>query len=503
LQKLRDHLWRQVEAMRLEFPEQRSAWGADSQLVAILCGRRSGKTKGGCEQMVIEAATSPGGRFLYLNSTHEECEKLAWYGLKNDGMAALCSRLTGLDGQPLRVKINSAKLQLHFLDVDSWIYLKGADQDAKIRKALGLAYNKVWWDEAQKIPTALTGTIREVLMPALLDVGGSFFLSGTPVRNMAGLFYDATRHDLKRRREWSMFKWNLLQNPFFGATEEERLQRGMIGLQNLLGGPDIAPLDGPIMRREGYGEWTHEDAAYVYWIHKVAQKSSLYYAPDRRQPNGFPDLERAMQDLPGFGKVHYFTALGADIGYSPDPFSFCVWAWNLQDENIYEIGTWKETRLDSEQQAAVLRRVRDIVNPCVAVADAGGSARPSVAGWEKEWMDRYGLPITPAKKNNKNGAIERYNADIVRGRMRFREGSPLVEELEAVQWATVRSSTGLLVEDPTIPNDIADASLYGHRGAYHHRYEVPEERPDPGTAEWAAREEARMRLQAEQAAEYD
>lgn len=490
LQRLRDHLWSQLETVRLPFAEQRAAWSDDATLVAILCGRRSGKTKGGCEQMVVEAATTPGGRFLYLNSTREECLNLAWHGLRLDGMASLVQRLTGLDGEPLNVVLNESRLTIHFPDVGSWIFLKGADDEKGVRKRLGLAYHRVWWDEAQKIPTKLSKTVNEVLMPALLDFkGAKFTITGTPVRQMSGLFFDATFRDLEKRfSKWALHQWNLLANPAFGATVEERMQNGMLKLQDLYGGPDVVPLDSPLMMREGFGLWTHEDAAFTYAVHRAKHK--LTYAPDRRLPTGFPDFRAALEDLPGWGSVEYFTGLGADIGYSPDPFAICAIAWNLHDECVYELGSWADTKLDSDDQAACLRRVREIIRPCVAVADAGGSARPAVAGWEKEWIRRYNIPIEAAQKAHKNGAIERYNADILRGRWKYREGSPLLAQLKLIQWLTTRSATGLLIEDPTIANDIADASVYIHRGAYHFRVgEEPPPRPPPGTPEALQREE--------------
>lgn len=495
MQRLREHYRAQLRGDRLEFPEQLAAWTDTSRLRAFRCSRRAGKTKGGCEEFVIKAATTPGGRFLYINTTADECERIAWFGLKNDGMAAIAGRLVDQRGQPVAVRLNQQKLNIYFPEVDSWIYLKGADDEAEVRKALGLAYHEVWWDEAQKIPTKLSPTIREVLMPALLDFRGRFTLTGTPVRNMAGMFFDATRGDAKRRTEWSLHHWNLLDNPFFGADREERMRRGMLDLQWLLGGEEVAPLDGPIMRREGWGYWTAEDAAFTYAINKV-DADKLTFAPARRLPNGFPDFRAALTDLPGWGDVEYFTGVGADIGFDPDPFAICAVAWNLRDPNLYELGSWSSKRLDSDQQAAILRQVREVIHPCVAVADAGGSARPTVAGWEKEWVRRYGIPVEPVQKSHKHGAIERFNADILRGRWRFREGSPLIEQLAEVQWASTRTASGRLIEDPSIPNDVADAALYVHRGAYHFRYREEEPPPPPvGTPEYDAKEEAEILAQ--------
>ena len=46
--------------------------------------------------------------------------------------------------------------------------------------------------------------------------------------------------------------------------------------------PDVAALDSPIMLREGFGQWTHEDAAYVYAFHR-AKQDRMFYARQRNR----------------------------------------------------------------------------------------------------------------------------------------------------------------------------------------------------------------------------
>jgi hypothetical protein len=484
------------------FPEQRAFYQSRARRTAALCSRRAGKSRGGNADMVRLAAKTPHGRFLYINETRAEAKRLAWYGARGDGMASLAER------NKLPVELNLTELTIRFPAIDSWIYLLGADDEAGVRKALGVPYHKVWWDEAQKIPPKLTQTILEVLMPTLLDYGGQFQLTGTPSRQMNGLFYDVTRGDAKAAKGWDVHRWTLLDNPFFGATREERFTRGLLGLQELFGGADVAPLDSPIMRREGSGQWTHEDAAYVYKVHQVAE-SKLYYAPARVQPGGvtlnaigdgggpfevfrLPDLQKALADLPGWGNQEYWFALGADIGFHPDPFAFVLWAWSAKSAELFEVASWRQTHLDSNQQAAILRWVCDQIPVGIVVADASNPARPAVAGWSKGWQDRYGIAVQEAKKADKYGAIDVLNADMARGLIRLREGGLLYEEMAVLQWASVVSSSGRLVEDPTLVNDCCDAGLYAHRTAYHHRFRPDEVKPPPGSDEALLVEETEL-----------
>jgi hypothetical protein len=519
------------------FPQQRAFYNDGSRLTAALCGRRAGKTRGACLSMLLEGASTRNGRFLYLNLTRAECMKLAWHGLRGDGMYSLVMKLK------LPAVCNATNLSIHFPQMDSWIYLMGADDEAGVRKALGLAYHLVHWDEAQGIPPKLEPTITSVLLPTLLDYGGRFRLTGTPVRNMSGLFYNVTRRDGKQLNRWSVHRWNMLDNPFFGRAVQDytgkwyvngkdgrrvdgpfkaedecaesvratRMTDGVLDLQDLFGGPEAAPLDSPIMRREAFGNWVTEDALFVYDVHKV-ERSRLIYAPARwrsimlRVPrmNGeaveieeipipnFPDIMRAIEDLPGYPNRDYFFGLAADIGFSPDPFAFSLGAWSMKDPALYEVGTWTSTELDAPVQAAVLRYLCDLVHVGVVAADAGGSVLATVKGWSREWSSRYGIPFDEMEKSNKNAAIQACNGDIVRGQYRLRDGSPLIEQFSSVQWSPSRTGTGKFVEDPTIPNDACDAGLYLHRRSFQHRYRPPEARPEVGSPEYDAATERKM-----------
>ena len=478
-----------VEAFTEEwFPEQRAFYDDSARLIAALCGRRAGKTRGGNKHFLRSAMRQHHGRFLYLNSTLGECRRLAWHGARGDGMASLVESLK------LPATLNATELTIHFPAIDSWIYLRGADDEAAVRNALGLPYHEVWWDEAQKIPPKLAPVIRDVLMPTLLDYKGRFRLTGTPVRNMVGLFYSVTRPEVgKRMRGWSVHEWNLLSNPFFGADRDERHQRGMLDLQELLGGPEVAPLDSPTMLREGFGKWIHEDANHVYPVHAV-KRDQLCYAPARWGQNGMPDVPTALADLPEWGKRDYFCALGVDLGYSPDPFAWVLWAWSLRDPVLYEVASWKRTELDSDEQVAIMRGIRETVPLAITTADAGGGGKQVVSGWSKKWMERYGLPIIEAKKppGYKNPAIEQLGSDVRRGNVRVRDGGMWLAEAEQHQWSSVMSATGKLVEDPTTPNHCLDAGLYAHRESYHHRFREEQLTPQPGTAEFLEREEEQL-----------
>jgi hypothetical protein len=501
-----------------QFGEQRAFWSSQRQLSAAICSRRAGKSRGGNEEWVERAWRQQHGRYLYINATRAEAMRIAWTGARGDGMLPLAKGL----GVP--IKVNNTELSICFTDIDSWIYLLGVDDEASVDKALGTPWHGVWWDEAQKIPTKFSSKIREALLPALLDYGGHLKLTGTADRKMSGLFYDVTRTEsAKRAPGWDVHHWTLLHNPYWGRAKQIngqwfvvwryddvihsgphavgeiqaavlgcRHQQGLIGLQTLLGGSDVAPLDSSIMRRQGGGIWTKEDSNFVYDVNKVPE-GKLCYAPHRLRPDNFVDVVAALKDLEGDWREYHF-AMGADLGYN-DPFTFTLWGWHPYRPFLDEIVSWKRDGLDSDEQNKCLQDVREHVAIGVIDADAGGIGKQVVKGWSKQWVEKYGLPIREAEKQHKLTAIQNMNTDIVKGVVRFREGSPVLEEMRELQWATLVDGTGKMVEDPTMPNDSCDGALYGHRRACQYRWRPEDAPPPPRTPEAYAREERELEEQ--------
>lgn len=506
-----------VDSLTTEwFPEERAFFDDPAQLSAAECGRRAGKTRGVVRDHLRDLLTIPDYRGLYLNSTRPEAERLAWIGNRGDGFKPLIERMK------LPLKLDNTDLTIHNPATDGWMHLRGADDEAELRKRLGTPYHKVTWDEWQKIPPKLSLSIREVFFPSLLDYGGKFRGTGTPTRQMTGIAWDVTRPELeKRTKGWSVHHWTLLDNPYFGRAKQIRHQtyvvwgakdevvsgphpaneleaavqgcrwtKGILALQHLYGGPDVAPIDSPIMQREAFGRWVREDAAYVYHVHKVPT-SQLWYARPRVRDDGFPDIPKALADLPWNWRDAFFS-MGVDLGYYPDPFAFVLWAWHPHDRRLHEVASWKQTHLTSDEQMDAIKAVREHVGIGLVVADAGGPARGTVKGWSKEWVERYGLPILEAEKQHKNTAIEVMNGDIVTHGVRLREDSELYAEMAELQWATIVSATGRQVEDPTLANHCCDGALYAHRHSYQYRSRPEDIAPKVGSPEWALREESAL-----------
>lgn len=489
-----------AELRSFYYPKQRAFFTSPHRRRATRKTRRAGASAGGCHELLARAIEHAGYRATYCNSTRAEVRSIAWesdtqnglldllrrYGTPITGRATAWFRLGGVE-----VEVREQELALNFSNgsrIDSF----AADDARAMDKVRGRAKHLFWIDEAQKF-RFLGRFVYSVATPALADFEGEVWLTGTPDRDCAGLFYEVTNEE-HPADGWEVHSMAVVDNPRFGATPEARWAR--TAAQALIDNGWTE--DEPDFQREWLARWVREDARWVYAAHAVP-RHELVYAPPRLAADGFPDLAAALADLPGAAEGReYFLAMGADLG-TRDAFALVVWAWSLRDPVLYELASWKRTGLDYDAMAGYLRAVREQVVVGLVVADAGGGGKPAVMGWSAAWMDRYGVPIIEAIKTNKAIAINQLNTDTRRRRIRLREGSVLLEEWLAHRWAPLRSATGLPVEDPTTPNHASDAGLYAFRESYHHRYREPLPVPEVGSDAWLAAQEREH----EEALDYD
>ena len=488
------------------FPEQRRFYDSSARLLAALCGRRAGKTRGLAAHFIREATTKRGARLLYINHTLDECRRLFWIGNAQDGVYSLVQR------HRLSAVPDRTRLTLTFPDTDSTIELRGAKDEVELSKALGAAYTEIAWDEAQKIRPTMAPTIREVLMPTLLDHAGRLRYTGTANRQQSGLFWELSQPEVKDRTPgFEIHQWNMLANPHFGYgkrhadgswwvyalkkptpasgphTEADidaavAAARMKYGIQQLADDYGV-PVDSPIVQREGFGRWCSEDDAYVYMVRKAKDP---FYAPARMRDDGFPDILACLADLPGDWREYTFS-MGGDLGFR-DAFALHCWAWHYRDPNLYEVFSWKREGLDSDQQFNAIKEVRAILPLGQIVVDAGGIGLQVSTAWSKVFVERYGLPIVPAEKHQKDSFQAVYNTDIASSRCKFREGGETFDEMMKLCWSKLITGSGKQIEDPTQDNHCCDASLYSHRASYQYRYLPKDTLPAAGSREHYQRE---------------
>lgn len=446
-------------------------------LVAVLCTRRAGKSRSAIRRLLRRALTVRGYRGVYVNTTKDECRAIAWVGVNGDGFKPLIDKLNAAAGEELAT-VNNTTLTITIKKLDAQIQLIGADDEAAINKLRGRAFHDVVIDEAQKMPH-IAAFVWSVLGPAMLDFRGTIVLCGTPGKLCFGLFFDVTKEG-STAGNWERICWSVLDNPHFGATRATRYERTVAVYLAETG----RTVDDPDVRREFFAEWVQADANYVYPVHAVAP-DVLRFAPARYLPNGAIDWRAALDDLPRDSagrRLDWRFVVGADLGYSPDPFAVVVWAWCDELFELFELGSWKQEKLIPDAQAEVLKDLRELLQPVAMVADAGGIGKAVVAGWSEGWLERHALPIDEAEKSQKQTNIELLGNDIRLGRVRVRTGGAWLAEASEHVW--ISSGTQKLVENPATANHCLDAGLYAFRAARHYRATPPIKRPNPGSADW-------------------
>jgi hypothetical protein len=495
-----EHVKRVAFTLRADYHDkQRAAFTSRAKQKALKCTRRAGKTRGGCRETTARAVESR-IRVLYCAATRDEAYARAWRTDTRDGWRDLVD-IIGLKVATTRaafdagkgdVLVNESRLTLEFRN-GSQLAIFAADRPEDADKLRGGEKDVVWIDEAQIFPS-LTYFVEEVVDAMIAKPGGDrgeVWLSGTPDRNLAGLFFEVTKEPEQGERMagWEVHEFAVIDNPYYGATAEERWD-ATAGKTLALKGwdPDDPP---PQFVREWLGKWTAGDALFVYLVHKYVPEYLLPCRVDAK--TGAYDHAAAVRDLPvsfvnheGFaeGIVWYF-ALGVDFGGNPDPFAWSLAAFSPQIADIYEMGSWKQTDLTSDEMRDHLMALWEVVGVGLVVfrGDSSGAlGKPTMEAWQES----IGLPIEPADRHAKQAVMQMFNSELAARRFHYREDSPLLDEHRHLQWRVKKSPTGegkrvewadRAIRDPRsgeqrVPgNHCSDANLYNFRDLIARRLE--------------------------------
>jgi hypothetical protein len=512
-----------AERLRAEYhPKQRAFCTSRAKQRAAKCTRRAGKTRGGCRETLARALEGR-QRWLYCSATRDEAYRRAWRTDSRDGWCDLLEQLgvrvaksrTEYDRNPQTVAlVNEQRLTIDFRN-GSQLAIFAADRPEDQDKLRGGQKDGVWVDEAQIFP-GLTHFVDEVCDALVKQPGGDrgeIWLTGTPARTLAGLFYEATKEPEQGERiaGWEVHEFSVADNPYFGSTSQERWDN-TAGATLKAKGWDIEDPP-PKFVREWLGKWTKGDALYVYAVHA---RPPDVFAPCRVDPvTGIYQHSLAVRDLPEWvedvngdrRRIRWYFALGADFGFSPAAFAWTMWAFSPDTADIYEMGSFKKHEQLPRQISAHLNGVwnqcKDTIAVCVGDAAGGSLETTSLAGWSES----TGLPMQPAEKRGKRTWIEHYNGELYAGNLHYREDSVLLAEQKELQWRAAKAAVvGQEEGDDEIKleewpdrrtstgercgNDASDSSLYPYRHLISRRLEFA---AAPKTeAERLAREEARM-----------
>jgi Terminase large subunit, T4likevirus-type, N-terminal len=506
-------------------PKQRAFFTSKAERRATSKTRRAGITSGGCRELLARCIETNDYRAMYAATTMDEARDRAWLNDTKTGLID-CLRAKGerIYHKTLQAyRLGGVDIIVH--DGDSYlefsngseIELFGAEHEKAQRKKRGVAKHVIWVDEAQDFP-ALENFLDAAIGAAMSDFSGEIWITGTPGRDCLGRFYDITKDvDEGRLPNWEVHVMNVTDNPKFGRVVEEQCDDGTIWWveDNLLArtgpfqsleeaeaeaikvrwdrtaGKEILEKnlkgDEPDFVREWLGRWVKEDARFVYPIHSVP-KHKLLFAPQRLVDNPFRhsdpdgrfdkhpdwyDHEAAVRDLPrpttGRREYQWLHAIAADFGYSPDPFALVVWAFCHELPDVYEMFSWKCTKVHTDDQGLYIKTLWSAVPNIVSfVGDPAGKQDDF-----EVWRTRMNLPIEEANKRGKNTLEEFLADDIRRARVHLRDGSPLHLEMKHLAYLPGKPGKPREVAKHRKVNGVVhgdhccDAARYGYADLHH------------------------------------
>lgn len=554
------------EKLRAPFekhPKQKRLYTSKAKLKATRKTRRAGATAGGVRELLARALEIPGFRATYVTTTRDEAIERAWLSDTKSGLIDVLNQLAskldlrGVDKYMLGgiiIEVRKDDLELNFSN-GSQIQLFGADTERAINKKRGGAKHVFWIDEVQDF-RFLEDFYGGVVVAALQDFDGECWLSGTPGRDAAGMFYEITRDDGEEIDGWEVHEIAQVDNPFFGVVMWEGGQWFVLDNLKVQHGPYATEAEAeeaavkirwdrtageairknrwhpehPDLLRECYGKWVKGDTRHVYPVGMAPPNCKLIFAPQRLTPNTFRpedppwyDHERAVLDLPLAANrrpYEWLYAIGIDFGNFPAPFAIVVWAFTYDRPDIFEMFSWKATRVVPDDQRVYVDMLwNTLPNVVVFVADPAGRE-----GELEAWRTRFNLPIDDADKANKDVYREIMAGDIRRGVVHYRgtesprreerDYSPLLDEHRHLVYLPTKpgqprkehANRKLAAEGDRVPgNHCSDGGLYAHRhlGHHLHREKPPDTRTEHQRKEHAYEaeidraERIRERLEAE------
>jgi len=419
----------------------------DKQLAFVLdpspygtavCSRRAGKTVACAADLIHTALSYPGVVCLYITTSRANAKKIIW------------EELLGINHKyKLGAKINNTDLTLIFPN-KSRVYCSGAKDEAEVNKFRGMAFKKVYIDEAQSFRSHIRSLVDEVISKALFDYDGQLRLTGTPGPVPAGYFFDCASS-----AQWAHHSWTMLDNPWLKRKSGKSPQK-LIEQDCARKGVTI---DDPTIRRECFGEWLEDSNSLV-----IKYRRDLNHYEETPVLNNF--------------------VLGVDIGHD-DADAIVAIGWSDGSPCAYVVEEYVKAGQDISSLAAEIDRFIQKYKPVKVVLDTGGLGKKIA----EELRKRFSLPVVAAEKTRKFEFIEILNDALRTGKLKAKKDSTFAEDARKLEWdRDVRNPDKPKVKD-TFHSDVIDAVLYAFREALHWLY-----RPEPpkivkGTKEWMKQQE--------------
>lgn len=172
-----------------------------------------------------------------------------------------------------------------------------------------------------------------------------------------------------------------------------------------------------------------------------------------------------------------FKLLAMDFGVT-NACSFNVLGWLAHDPATYVATSFKKEGLSPSDASEIALELIRTEKPVQVIGDVGGLGK----AFAKEMTERYAIPVEAADKQNKRGYIALINGDLTHGRLKVY--TPACGDLIA-EYAELPWNKDATAEAAGFPNHCSDGVLYGWRASRAFTAKPREDKPKPGTSEWA------------------
>ena len=408
--------------------------GKGSRFRTTVCSRRAGKTVGIGADMIDTARNEPERNLLYITITQQQARAIIWSDL-----------LKIIEEYEIDCKVDNVRLTITFPN-KSRIYIAGAKDRTEIEKFRGWKLRKCYIDECQSFRSYLKELINDIIIPALRDLRGGLYLTGTPGPVKAGVFYEYSQS-----KNWKSHHWTAFDNPYMHSLPNLDLEE-ILREERIIRGIDESD---PSYIRETFGRWVEDKDSLVF---KFSRAKNTYTA------------------LPTTGEWNYI--IGIDIGYN-DSDAIAVIGYNTHHKKVYLVDEHVKNKQNISQLVAVIKEYKEEYNPIRMVMDAGALGKKI----QEELRMRHGLNIDAADKNRKVEFIELLNDDLRTEKFKAFNKSLFEEDCMLVQWdkdSRIRNPERPKISD-TYHSDICDAVLYAWRECRHYLSEKPVDSPKKGT----------------------
>jgi hypothetical protein len=406
-------------------PKQASAANDTSANVAVLAGRRGGKTEGCIPWLARDWESHPGKKSLYVASTIGSAREIIW------------DRLHDFDEKwGIGIDFNESRLEARFPNGYTIIVTGCENKKQANRVARGKRFLRVVIDEVELFEDALIRYfIRSALKPTLMDFGGKLMLMGTPGNALIGYWYEITREEeetevgpggKKPAKRWPTYRFNALDNPFIqypgGAAQYLKDQLEENGWSE----------DDPEYIIEYLGRWVTDGNAYIY----PYTERNLWDDEDAW------DTEGAVR-----------TVIGVDIG-DRDGCGFAVVQKRWDGEEIRVLEAYATVNLDNDELAIEIKKLMRRYRTHHVFMDSKGHGATTIC----KSMLNYGIPAKPAENNHKKLPLIRDTKAVLRnGKLKLHpiKCRDLILQFKQMVWNEDRDS-----HQEGIPDEAIDATLW-------------------------------------------